>query len=62
MITSFRKLNKRSHGLRHTFLAGIISQVTCKKHKKSWMEGDDFERLGGRACEECVLEESKIQK
>lgn len=27
---------------------------TCNKHKKEWPEGDDFERNGGRACEECV--------
>lgn len=25
----------------------------CEKHDKVWKEADQFERLGGRACEEC---------
>lgn len=31
------------------------SILTCDKHHKTWFEGDDFERFGGKACEECIL-------
>lgn len=27
----------------------------CNKHHRVWREGDDFEKYGGKACEECVM-------
>jgi hypothetical protein len=27
----------------------------CNKHNKVWREGADFERFGGKACEECIM-------
>ncbi len=26
----------------------------CNKHGKVWEEGSNFERCGGKACEECI--------
>ena len=37
----------------------------CSKHSKKWLEGDTFERFGGKACEECInnkLEREVVNK
>ena len=50
-------IDKRT-GITH-LKGGLGGIERCNKHGKAWKEGDNFERFGGKACEECIKNKTK---